>query len=193
MGFFDSLLGDQGGGGEGAQEAQNQESKEFFAQQGAQARRDALPLFDRSQEQRALSSQQGLDVLGGALPAQLQAFQGGNLAAQQALLGGQFTPQQLQVDTSFIPQQLAQPEQSREQVFAQAELTDIDTQLADLQSQFDVGAEKGFNDNRGFFTNLETPIQDLLRKRSLLSADTIAGSTAPQRQFHQINGSAVRV
>ena len=189
----DELLGDQGAGAAEGQAAQNAADREFFAKQAEQARGEAIPLFGRGQEQRALSSQQGLDVLGGALPAQLGAFQQGNLQAQQALLGGDFTPSIIPTDTSFIPQQLAQPEQNIEQVLAQGkatkEVTDIDTQLADLQSKFDDGASRGFNDNRGFFTNLERSIRELTRKRSLLETDT----AAPLRQFHQVNGSAVRV
>tara|TARA_R110002096_G_scaffold315227_2_gene509446 strand:+ start:7979 stop:8611 length:633 start_codon:yes stop_codon:yes gene_type:complete len=188
-GISDTLFGDQGAGAADAQAAQNAADKAFLAKQGKQARSDVLPLFGQAQEQRALSSQQGLDVLGGALPSQLNAFQQGNLQAQQALLGGDFTPSIIPTDTSFIPQQLAQTEQNAEQVLGNVEVTDIDKQLADLQSKFDDGAERGFNDNRGFFTNLERSIRELTRKRSLLGTDTLA----PARQFHQVNGSAVRV
>jgi hypothetical protein len=125
MGFFsgitDTLFGDQGEGAAKAQAGQNAASQAFIEKMGAQAKDSALHLFQGGQNYRRQGSQGALDVLGGALPQQLSAFQQGNVGAQQALLGGQtdfrntimglpqapqFQPQSVNVDTGFIPRQL---------------------------------------------------------------------------------------
>ena len=81
MGFFsdigDTLFGDQGAGQAQAQAQQNIGDRRFSSQIFSGARADVNPLFDIGQRQQALSSQQSLDVLGGSIPAQLQAFQQG--------------------------------------------------------------------------------------------------------------------
>jgi len=151
MGFFskvkETLLGDEGEGQAAVQTAQNRASREFFAQQARQARGDILPLFEAGDVARQATSQAALDVLGGALPSQLSAFQQGNVGAQQALLGGEFTPQAINFDTRFIPSQLPQfasAEEIQQQNLAQA-LGGIDTDV-DLFLAASQGVIPGFSD-----------------------------------------------
>lgn len=126
MGFLssitDTLFGDDGKAAADKQSKENRKSREFLAEQTEKARDEIFPLFGAAEESRRAGSQAALDVLGGALPAQLGAFQGGNVGAQQALLTGLpqvqnailglptdlsgLQPQQLNIDTSFIPTQL---------------------------------------------------------------------------------------
>ena len=157
----DTLFGDQGEGAAEAQGEQNLADRQFIAQQTSKAREQAIPLFVGAQKSQRLGSQQALDALRGGFRSQLGAFQQGNVGAQETI----------------------------EAAGATKELTDLDKSLADLISQFDSGAERGFNDDRGFFTNLTRKITELERRRSLLGVDT----AAPLRQFQQVNGHTVRV
>lgn len=52
------------------------------------ARSQALPLFNAAQENRQQGFQGALDVFGQSVPAQMNAFQGGNMNAQNTLLAG---------------------------------------------------------------------------------------------------------
>ena len=89
----------------------------------AQARGDLFKLFPSAQQAGQQGFQGALDVFGNSVPAQQQAFQGGNVAAQNqilaglpqiqnALLGNQVDLSQLQAyeapqqDLSFLNQQL---------------------------------------------------------------------------------------
>ncbi|MCK5609380.1 hypothetical protein KAR91_46335 [Candidatus Pacearchaeota archaeon] len=80
----------------------------------AQARNDAIPLFQSAQQNALQGFQGALDIFGQTVPQQLQAFQGGNVGAQQALLaglpqqqaailGGQLDPNALQAQTLQLP------------------------------------------------------------------------------------------
>jgi hypothetical protein len=90
-----------------------------------EAREDLFKLFPAAQQNAQQGFQGALDVFGQVVPAQQQAFQGGNLAAQQqilaglpqiqnAILGNQVDFSQLQPfqspqqDLSFLQQQLPQ-------------------------------------------------------------------------------------
>lgn len=125
MGIFSSisktLFGDDGKAASKSQKKQNKADKAFIAERIAEARADILPLFGGAQESQRLGSQQALDVFGGAIPAQLDVFQQGNVGAQQAIAGGQDAfsraiqglpplqqqaPQRLNVNTGFIPQNI---------------------------------------------------------------------------------------
>ncbi len=91
----------------------------------AQARGEAIPLFQSAQQAGQQGFQGALDVFGQTIPGQLQAQQAGNVGAQQALLAGLspqmaailggnidlsgLQPQTLPVgDLSFAQQQLPQ-------------------------------------------------------------------------------------
>lgn len=71
-----------------SQERQREESQQFIKDQVEQARGDLFRLFPQAQESRRLGAQAGLDLFGEVIPQQLQAFQGGNVAAQEALIQG---------------------------------------------------------------------------------------------------------
>jgi hypothetical protein len=91
----------------------------------AQARADLFKLFPAAQQNAQQGFQGALDVFNQSVPAQMSAFQGGNVAAQQqilaglgqqqnALLGNNVDLSQLQAyqapqqDLSFLSQQLPQ-------------------------------------------------------------------------------------
>lgn len=67
---------------------QRSESQQFIEDQVEQARGDLFKLFPQAQESRRLGAQAGLDLFGEVIPQQLEAFQGGNVAAQQQLIQG---------------------------------------------------------------------------------------------------------
>lgn len=153
MGFFSGVLGGGGGDSSRDQKQKTREDRQFLESQLGGARASINPLFDISNQQQALSSQQALDVLRGALPSQLSAFQQGNVGAQQALLGGDFTPQALNFDTSFLPQQLAQlsPDQINQIQRSGAQkslVSDLDRQILSSQSALDRALAAGGKSNR---------------------------------------------
>jgi hypothetical protein len=101
------------------------DAQKIIRENTAQARSDISTLFPSAAENVTQGFQGALDVFGQALPAQTQAFQQGNIAAQQQLLAGlpqfqnailggqvdysQLQPTQLQTpDLSFFQQQLPQ-------------------------------------------------------------------------------------
>lgn len=102
-----------GGVDTSAQELQRQanlEAQRAINVSTQQARADVLGLFPEASQARNLGFQAALDVLGQSIPAQLQAFQQGNVGAQQnilaglpqfrsAILGGQFDPSAFQPTT----------------------------------------------------------------------------------------------
>jgi hypothetical protein len=117
----EDLFGDQGEGAARAQGAENAASRAFIERMSDEAKAAALHLFQGGQQARQRGSQSALDVLGGALPQQLQAFQQGNVGAQEALLGGQtdfrntimglpqgpqFQPRTIDINTGFLPSSL---------------------------------------------------------------------------------------
>lgn len=116
-----------GGTDDSAQKAQidaNKSTAELIAKQAKEAEQAIIPLFSQAQEQRNLGFQGAADVFGQGAPAQISAFQQGNVGAQQALLAGLpqiqnailgrqvdltgLQPQQINVDTGFLQQQLPQ-------------------------------------------------------------------------------------
>lgn len=74
------------------QKSQNASNTAFVEKQSAQARADALPLFDQASRTRLLTGQTIQNIFSQALPAQADIFTQGNVGAQQALLAG--LPQQ---------------------------------------------------------------------------------------------------
>lgn len=54
----------------------------------AQARGDAIPLFESGFQNQQQGFQGALDIFGQTIPAQMNAFSGGNLNAQNTLLAG---------------------------------------------------------------------------------------------------------
>lgn len=67
------------------QQQANAATQRFIEQQAGQARADVSSLFPGAQQVQAQGAQGALDVIGQGIPAQLQAFQQGNVGAQQAL------------------------------------------------------------------------------------------------------------
>ncbi len=136
MGIFSSIFG--GGTSKASRESQaaaqaeNLARERFIREQSGQARQDVSGLFPQAQDVSRQGFQGALDLIGLGVPAQLGAFQQGNIGAQQAIsstlpqiqnaiLGlpvdfGQFQPQQLNVDTSFLQglqaPQIQQPQQT---------------------------------------------------------------------------------
>lgn len=116
-----------GGTDDSAQKAQidaNKSTAELIAKQAKEAEQAIIPLFSQAQEQRNLGFQGAADVLGQGAPAQISAFQQGNVGAQQALLSGLpqiqnailgqpvdlsgLQPQTISADVGFLQQQLPQ-------------------------------------------------------------------------------------
>ena len=54
----------------------------------AQARKDAIPLYQSSQQNALKGFQGALDIFGQTVPAQMESFQAGNVGAQNSLLAG---------------------------------------------------------------------------------------------------------
>lgn len=106
MGFFKSVFGGKDNSAQKQQVKQNDAAKEFIERQSDQARSDAFTLFPSAEENRNLGIQAALNVLGGTIPQQLQAFQSGNAAAQAAILGGDPRITKFNADTSFSRQSL---------------------------------------------------------------------------------------
>lgn len=178
-GISDTLFGDQGKGASRAQSAENRASRAFIAEGTERARGDVQPLFAAAQQARQAGSGSALDVLGGALPAQLQAFQGGNVGAQQALLGGQPNfqnailglPQQQQqqafqvpVDLGFIPQGLPEV-QSAESV----QLQQLENELVNAQDILARNRAVGGKKNRQARSGLVADVEAITRRRDALS------------------------
>ena len=87
-------------------ERQRAESITFIDKSIKQARGDLFKLFPSAQKSMTTGFQGRLDVLNQAFPQQLQAFQGGNVAAQNQLIAG-LQPQRAAVlgqDINFNPQ-----------------------------------------------------------------------------------------
>jgi len=126
MDWLSDILG--GGGEESVSKEQREENRlarEFIREQGKEARKDVLRLFPQGTAARGAGGQAAIDVYRGMLPAQSQAFQQGNLAAQRQLQAGQGTyqsailgtpqqgrqfvkPQMMNPDMSFIPTTIPQ-------------------------------------------------------------------------------------
>lgn len=114
----ESIFGDSGRAASAAQAEENALNRKFLTEQAELGRQEAIPLFEASQQGQRLAAQQGLDLFGRSIPAQLQAFQQGNVAAQGVLQAGsrQFEnallglpvdrsfldPQSLNIDPSFL-------------------------------------------------------------------------------------------
>jgi len=168
------------------QNALERELKEKFA---AEAREDAFKLFPMADVNRNMGFQSALDMMGETTPQQFNTFQQGNVGAQSALLAGQqqqqnailglpasmagFQPQAIQYDTGFA-ENVQLPEFQTYAGPDALSTESIDTTLRDLHSQFDAGAERGYNDDRGYFSNLNSQIIELNRQRDLLGTDTAA-------------------
>ena len=100
-----------------------EKAQEYTREAAAQARGDLFKLYPAAQQNANQGFQAAMDIFGQSVPAQMNAFQGGNVAAQQQLLAGlpqmnnallgapidysQFqTYQAPQQDYSFLQQQL---------------------------------------------------------------------------------------
>ena len=117
-----------GGAEKDAARAQTQalEQSQLFTREGVeQARTDVNALFPAAMQNARQGSQAALDIFGQSAPAQIDAFRGGNVAAQNQILAGmpqfqnailgnqvdfsQFQPfEGTQQDLGFLQQQLPQ-------------------------------------------------------------------------------------
>lgn len=87
-GLAGKLFGSDDDSAQDAQIAANKAAQRFIEQQAELARGDALSLFPQAIDASRAGFDQALQVMNAALPQQLAAFQGGNLAAQGTLLSG---------------------------------------------------------------------------------------------------------
>lgn len=120
MGIFSSIFG--GGPTSASKESQaatlreNRAIQDFIERQTGQAREDVTGLFPGAADFRSQGFQGAIDLLGRGVPAELQAFQAGNVGAQRvtadtldkfrsAILGlpaTGFDPIAFDTDTSFL-------------------------------------------------------------------------------------------
>ena len=63
-------------------------SQAFIEESVAQARTDLFKLFPQAQETRRIGTQTGLDIFSESIPAQIDLFRSGNVAAQNQLIQG---------------------------------------------------------------------------------------------------------
>lgn len=102
----DTLFGDQGKGAAKAQSQQNAQERQFIQQQTELARKDLNRLYPQMQQNTMSASNAALNVLRGAVPAQVNVANQGASNAMAAILGGQITP--INADLSFLQQQMPQ-------------------------------------------------------------------------------------
>ena len=82
MGIFDFLFGGSDDSAQIAQLNTNAANTQLIRQLAERARSDVMEIFPQSQDIQRIGTQGALDVFGQTIPEQLQAFQGGNVAAQ---------------------------------------------------------------------------------------------------------------
>jgi hypothetical protein len=82
MGIFDFLFGGSDDSAQIAQLNTNAANTQLIRQLAERARSDVMEMFPQSQDIQRIGTQGALDVFGQTIPEQLQAFQGGNVAAQ---------------------------------------------------------------------------------------------------------------
>jgi len=104
-----------------AQEDQNAANQAFIREQAAQAREDAVPLFDSAQRNREIGAQGAFDTQGLSTRQQIDTTGRGNYFAQEALLGGQQQVQNailgLPTDMGGMQARLLHPERNLEGMF----------------------------------------------------------------------------
>jgi len=117
-----SIFGSTDRSAQTAQIRANESTERFIREQGQQARRDVIGLFDTANINRNLGTQAALDIFGQTIPQQFGAFQQGNVGAQETLLAGLpqiqnailglptelsgLQPRSIEFDTDFAQQQL---------------------------------------------------------------------------------------
>lgn len=123
-----TLFGGTDDSAQKGQMRQNAASTEYIQSQAGQSRNDLANAYQPSQQAVSQGFQGAMNAFGQAAPQQLNALQGGNMAAQQALMSGMpmyqralmglpmdyqamaqnFQPYQQQFDPSMFQQQLPQ-------------------------------------------------------------------------------------
>lgn len=122
MGLFSGIVDTLFGGGESEQSKTNSRTQEMINQRTEQARDDIMRLAPIADANRNIGYQAALDILGQAMPQQLDAFQQGNVNAQNAIKAGMpqfqnaimglpvnygvFQPQQVQYSDEFTQQKI---------------------------------------------------------------------------------------
>lgn len=87
-GLVKSIFGGTDRSAQTQQVAQNRDSRALFQNLGTQAQDQATALYGASDQNRNITLNQILGLLGGSIPQQLSARQQGNVGAQQQLLAG---------------------------------------------------------------------------------------------------------
>lgn len=151
------------------------EASAITREMAEQARKDSTKLFSQAREDSQRGFQGALDVFSQSLPAQAQAFQGGNIGAQEqliaglplfqnAILGGnvdfsQLQPTQVQTpDLGFFQQQLPSTIQAQEDATLNSGLgpyTPNNPEFNGLMGPFQIAPTT--QDTGGFFGNLLNP------------------------------------
>lgn len=131
------------------------------------------------------------DSVGDALGGIVGGITGATEAAEATREGSELAAQGQREALEYLKEREAQPQYYREQALGQlgsfyglpdyqsSQYDDFGRQIADLQSQVAMGRERGYNDDRGYFTNLNREIQDLQRQQSLLPAPALEGEYIP--------------
>jgi hypothetical protein len=88
MSFMDTLFGGTDDSAQKSQELANQLDRELFNKNANQARWDSINLFGAGDDNRRAGTQGAMDIFSETIPAQMEQFRGGNVAAQQTLLAG---------------------------------------------------------------------------------------------------------
>ena len=83
--IFDAVFGSGGDDASDAQAAENEANRQFLREGFGQARIDIAKNFPIIEQNQLLGAQGALDVIGRAVPAQIDVFQQGNVAAQTRL------------------------------------------------------------------------------------------------------------
>jgi hypothetical protein len=87
-GLVKSIFGGTDRSAQRAQVTANADNRALFQNLSTQAQDQAKALYGASDQNRNITTQQILQLLGGTIPQQLSALQHGNVGAQQQLLAG---------------------------------------------------------------------------------------------------------
>lgn len=88
MSFMDTLFGGTDSSAQDAQIEANAATTELVAKNANRSRWDSINLFGVGDDNRRAGTQGAMDIFSETIPAQMEQFRGGNVAAQQTLLAG---------------------------------------------------------------------------------------------------------
>lgn len=87
-GLSDAIFGSEGKSRSGPTKGDIKRAQEFIEKATAQAREDIFAIAPQAMDNRLLGQESAFDLVQQGIPAQLEAFQGGNMQAQQTMQGG---------------------------------------------------------------------------------------------------------